>query len=512
MAKMLKPIDPEQWSERHARHLLNRAGFGLPPERVAQLAKMSPASAVDFFVDFTEQPSDASAPGFLVTPEAYHAMRASLRGADEDARRKINQDFQRDERQAVQNLKAWWLERMHKAERPLEEKLTLFWHGHFATSAQKVRSSWNTYQLNETFRQHAAGNFKALTIAVGQSPSMLHYLDNRQSTKKSPNENWARELMELFTLGQGQYSEDDIKNSARSFTGWTCDFESFRYREEVHDFGEKKFMGRTGDFDGWNIIDIIFEQPAAATFITTKLWRYFAYEDPEPEVIEGLAKTLREHDYELRPMLRQMFLSRAFYSEKAMGSQIKSPAQFVVQLASDLEYDEPPYNAMAGATARLGQNLFYPPNVKGWDGNRAWINANALLIRYNLPAMIVRQRSQPGRDAYMGQAALESAPKMEPAMRGAMMQAGSESGGRSESWNPRRFFETLQFDTAGECVDEMARHFLCVPLSKQQRDVLIDSLEVRGGEDGTMRGPNVKPRNLMAALHLLLSTAEYQLC
>ena len=512
MAKLLARINAEQWDERHARHLLNRAGFGLPSERVERLAKMAPEEAVDYLVEFTEQPETVPAPDFLVTPQKYREMRAAMRGLDEEARRKASQELQREERQAVQELKAWWLARMHKTDRPLQEKMTLFWHGHYATSAQKVKSSWNTYQLNETFRTHAAGNVKALTIAVGQSPSMLQYLDNRRSTKKSPNENWARELMELFTLGQGQYTEDDIKNSARAFTGWTCGYDDFQYREEVHDAGTKTFMGRTGDFDGWNIIDIIYEQPAASTFIATKLWRYFAYDDPEPDVVAALAETLRLGNFEIRPVLREMFLSQAFYSEKAMGQQVKSPAQFVVQLASDLEHDNPPYNAMAAATARLGQDLFYPPNVKGWDGNQAWVNANSLLIRYNLPAMLVRQRPQQGRNAYMGQAALDSGAAMEPAMQDTMMKTSNRGTDRPEPWNPRRFFASLDFKTVGECVDQMARHFLCVPLSSEQRGVLVDALGVTGGADASMTGRNVNPRNLMASLHLLLSTAEYQLC
>jgi len=511
MAKLLKRIDAERWDERHARHLLNRAGFGFPPERVERLAKMSPADAVASLIEFTEQAESAPAPDFLVTPQKYREGRAAMRGLGEEAQRKARQELQRQERQAVQNLKAWWLERMHTTERPLEEKMTLFWHGHYATSAQKVKSSWNTYQLNETFRTHAAGNVKALTVAVGQSPSMLQYLDNRRSTKKSPNENWARELMELFTLGQGQYTEDDIKNSARAFTGWTSGFDAFQYREEIHDAGTKTFMGRTGDFDGWNIIDIIYEQPAASTFIVTKLWRYFAYDEPEPAVVAALAETLRLGNFEIRPVLREMFLSEAFYSEKAMGQQVKSPAQFVVQLASDLEHDNPPYGAMAAATARLGQDLFYPPNVKGWDGNQAWINANSLLIRYNLPAMLVRQRGPQGGNAYLGQAALDSAKSMEPAMQDTMMKGAGGRGNRPEPWNPRHFFASLDFRTAGECVDQMARHFLSVPLSSEQRRVLIEALGVNG-ENASMTGRNVNPRNLMATLHLLLSTAEYQLC
>lgn len=512
MAKLLNPIKPEQWGERYARHLLNRAGFGLPQERVERLAKMSPESAVDYFVDFAKQPDDFPAPDFLVTPQSYVELRAQMRGLDPDARRKAFRDHQREERRATQDLKSWWLERMLRTERPLQEKLALFWHGHFATSAQKVKSSWHTYHLNETFRTQAAGNFKSLATAVGQSPSMLRYLDNRQSTKQHPNENWARELMELFTLGQGQYTEDDIKNSARAFTGWTCDYKTFQFREDTHDYGDKTFMGRTGDFDGWDIMDIIFEQPAASTFIATKLWKYFAYDDPEPEIVAGLAETLRSNNFEIQPVLREMLLSRAFYSDKAMGQQVKSPAQFVVQLASDLEIDDPPYPAMAQATARLGQDLFFPPNVKGWDGNRAWVNANALLIRYNLPAMLVRRRPQQDHNAYMGQAALDSTKSADPAMQDTMMKSADPAPVESQPWNPRRFFASLEFSTTGECVDHMARHFLCVPLSTEQRTILIQALGVPGGADAALTARNVRPMNLMASLHLLLSTAEYQLC
>ena len=509
----LLPIDASAWNPRFARHLLNRAGFGLPQERVERLAGMTPEAAVDSLVDFNAQPDPFPAPDFLIQPESRDALRARFAGLSEEERRKALNDYQKEERVAVQNLKAWWLERMHKTERPLQEKLALFWHGHFATSAQKVKSSWHTHQLNEVFRAHAAGNFKALTIAVGQSPSMLRYLDNVQSTKRSPNENWARELMELFTLGQGQYSEEDIKNSARAFTGWSSDHEQFRYREDAHDFGPKTFMGRSGDFDGWNIIDIIFEQRAAATFICAKLWRYFAYEETEPEVVEGLAETLRANNYELKPVLRELFLSQAFYGDKALGQLVKSPAQLVVQLASDLEYDTPPYRAMAVATAQLGQDLFYPPNVKGWDGNRAWINANTLMIRYNLPVMMVRQKPQAGRQAYLGQAALDSgSPSMQPSGDPTLTMQSTPAAAPQEAWNPRRFFTSLEFNTTGECVDRLAAHFLTVPLAPEQRDTLIQALGVSEGADTPMRGKNVSPKNLMAALHLLLSTAEYQVC
>lgn len=501
---LLKPV--RTWNPSMARHLLNRAGFGGPAERLQKLGAMSPEAAVDYFVEFSDD--TGRAPDFLVPPRSPEDIKAMLAGLSDEERRRKSNELQQEEREAVQKLKAWWLERMHMTGHPLQEKLALFWHGHFATSAQKVKSSWHTYHLNSIFRKYAAGNFKQLTVEVGQSPSMLRYLDNNRSTKKHPNENWARELMELFTLGQGQYTEDDIKESARAFTGWTANHEKFVYRYDYHDTGVKSFMGKTGAFDGWDIINIIFEQPAASTFIAEKLWKYFAYDEPEREIVNGLAKTLRESNYELRPMLRQMFLSNAFYSDKAVARQVKSPVQFVVQLAFDMRYDEPPYPAMARATQNLGQDLFYPPNVKGWDGNLAWVNANTMLIRFNMPQAMLAAAVKPPR---------KDQPTMKPAdaeMSAPAMQAMKSDADDvdADRWDAREFFLSLGFRTPNECVDKLAQHFLCVPLSREQRDVLLNALAPTVGADAPMSRNNVNPRNVLAAMHLLLSTAEYQLC
>ncbi|NUM53959.1 MAG: DUF1800 domain-containing protein [Candidatus Hydrogenedentes bacterium] len=504
---LLKPID--SWSAANARHLLNRAGFGGPSERLTKIAAMTPEEAVSFLVDFTAQPTDAGAPEFVVAVRSPEEVRREMEGLSVEERRAKANEYQQEERAAIQKLKGWWLERMHTTERPLEEKLTLFWHGHFATSAQKVKSSWHTHQLNDVFRRNAAGNFKQLTIDVGQSPSMLRYLDNNRSTKKHPNENWARELMELFTLGQGQYTEDDIKESARAFTGWTADHQKFAYRFDYHDGGPKTFMGKTGNFDGWDVINIIFEQPAASRFIAAKLWKYFAYDDPEKEIVEGLAQTLRENNYELRPMLRQMFASRAFYGDKAVARQVKSPAQFVVQLAFDMRYENPPYVAMARACQSLGQDLFFPPNVKGWDGNLAWVNANAMLTRYNLPQGLLAANVV--KDARMETTAKKpGGESMEPAMQDTMMSPKTDD--MPERWDAREFLLSLGFNTPNECVTKLAEHFLCVPLTDAQRAELLAALEPALGPDQSMNRKNVNPKNLFAAMHLLLSTAEYQLC
>lgn len=512
---LLEPIDQSAWNSVTARHLLNRAGFGVDHDRAAKLAAMTPTAAVSHLVDYESFRNNAPEPAFIIAPPDPAEVRRELAALTEEERRKRANEYQQEERQAVQQLKGWWLERMLNTERPLEEKMTLFWHGHFATSAQKVRSSHHTYHLNKVFRSHATGNFKQLTIDVGQSPSMLHYLDNARSSKKSPNENWARELMELFTLGQGQYTEDDIKNSARAFTGWSTDHEKFVYRLDLHDDGEKVFMGRRGKLDGWDIINIIFEQPAASRFISAKLWTFFAYEDPEPDIVEGLAATLRQSNYNLKPMLRQLFASRAFYGDKAMGTQVKSPAQWVVQLVSDLRYDNPPYSAMARATQELGQDLFYPPNVKGWDGNRAWVNANTMLLRFNIPGMIISAKHRPEDRSmnYMGQAAMDSLAMRAEQTEMTMQQPNPPDGGVDpDRWDAREFFLSLGFRTPNECVDKLARHFLCVPLSGDQREVLLQALEAPGGPDAPMTRKNVNPRNIAAVMHLLLSTPEYQLC
>jgi hypothetical protein len=260
---------------------------------------------------------------------------------------------------------------------------------------------------------------------------MLRYLDNRQSTKRKPNENWARELMELFTMGEGHYTEEDIKESARAFTGWSSDWEKFVYNKGNHDTGVKTFLGRTGEFDGWDIVDIILEQPVTAEFICGKLCRFFAYPDPEPELVQGLAKTFRSSGYELKPVLRQLFLSEAFYSDRAMCTQIKSPVQLMVQMSADLGIDQPPYEYMASAAATLGQNLLHPPNVKGWDGNEAWINANTLLGRYNQPerlAYAVVQRDRKAAEKAKRPAPAKAADAMQPmAATGSTMMAGASA-------------------------------------------------------------------------------------
>ncbi len=497
----MEPLSRNAWDRGKARHLLNRAGFGVPRERLDQLAAADLDSAVRDMVFYETQFESMAKPDFVLDNPSRREMSELYKGVDEEERRKLRNERRKEERRSVGQLKGWWMHRMMTTKRPLQEKLALFWHGHFATSAQKVQSPLFNWQVNDIVRRNASGNFKTLTIEMGQSPAMLHYLDNNRSTKRKPNENWARELMELFTMGVGHYSEEDIKNSARAFTGWTCDHETFQYREDNHDFGTKTFMGRTGDFDGWDILDIIFEQPATAEYIAGELWTYFAYENPEPEIVAGLAATLRENDYEMKPMLEQMFASQAFYNDKAVGTQIKSPAQLIVQLCSDLGVEKPPATSVNTAMRQLGQELFLPPNVKGWDGGRAWINANALLYRYNLPGMLIAPR--PTRNDRMQQ----NKRNTDKADKPMMMERKSN---RPVPWDANAFFAQFEFETVGECVDTLSEYFLSVPLSAQQRATIVEAM---GARERTPMTPNsVSGQRMRAALHLLTSSAEYQLC
>lgn len=558
----LTPLGPESWDLAKARHLLNRAGFGVPHSLAVHLAEMSPESAVDYLLNYEAIPFDFPAPQFLVPAMSNKERNEARKGLTDEERRELQQKIQREEREAVQRLRGWWIQRMRVSPRPLEEKMALMWHGHFATSAQKVKASEINYALYEVFRANATGNFKKLTTEVGQSRCMLRYLDNDRSTVKQPNENWARELMELFTLGQGHYTEDDIKNSARAFTGWSSDGLSFAFNVTNHDTGTKTFMGRTGNFDGWDIINILFEQPALGNFICGKLYKYFAAEEIDPAVVAALADTFRAGNYELKPVLRELFLAEAFYTPAVMGTQIKSPAQLVVKLTHDLSLDSVPPSALAQATAALGQNILIPPNVKGWDGNSAWINANTLLLRYNLPATLAGAATK-GHNQMMagngesdtmlagaGDPEMKSAtmmaeeakaptgtvatvreqvreklkglPKEERQAKAKLLREGSPAERKAllrelgitqpPAFDPLDdMFEGLTFSTAGECVGAVAGKLLDTPLSPEQQGTLLSVLAA-SAPDSPFTPVNLDETKRRELLHLITSMAEYQLC
>ena len=493
----LEALGQSGWNRKTARHLLNRAGFGVPLERVDQLEKMQLHKAVNELVKTEKEDDSFKEPEGLIPMSSFRELRESYRKMDADERRKMSMMKRRQERRAVDGLKSWWVDRILHTKYPLEEKMTIFWHGHFATSAQKVRSSTINYNLNRIFRDYGLGNFKTLVTQVSQSPAMMIYLDNRRNVKGRPNENFARELMELFTVGIGNYTEEDIKESARAFTGWTSGRDGrFVFNQRQHDDGKKTFLGHTGRFDGYDIIKILCERPVMAEFMSKKLWEYFVYENPDEKLVKQLAVEFRRAKYEIKPFLRKIFLSREFYSDRAMHQQIKSPAQLLVNLVDQLQLDSKkvPQRLFQFAMRSMGQDLFYPPNVKGWPGNRAWINSNTLLTRYNLGAFILYGRGQIGSG------------------RGRSMAPAVRSSGLSVPFNANTFFERFENKTAGQTIDMLANHFVGKSLDQEQRKVLLSAIHPDASESLRIPKSSKSRARLLGVVHLILSTAEYQLC
>ncbi len=443
---MLTPLSPKLWDRTKAAHLLNRAGFGGPPEEIDALTQNGMAYAIHRLVDGPATPAPAPAPEWA-QPRDIAAYREQVRiavmanpEADEaqrrQARRQIVQAERREQQQNLLDLTDWWLQRMVTASDPLEEKMTLFWHGHFATSAQKVHDAYLMWRQNQTFREFARGNFCALTKAVSRDPAMLVWLDLQQSRAKHANENFSRELMELFTLGEGNYSEKDVTEGARAFTGYRINppDETFRLAERDHDAGPKQFLGRTGNFDGDGAIDIILDQPACARFIARKLWTFFASEHPSPALVDALAATLRSNRYEVRPALHQMFTSAEFYAPEVIRSQIKSPVQWMVQTARVFNGELPPPVQVFGALRSMGQMPFVPPSVKGWDGGKAWISTSTLLFRYNFAqAMLRGPAASAGRGGNVHAAIKGDRKGMFDNMMTAAMGGAEESGAAMSS-------------------------------------------------------------------------------
>jgi uncharacterized protein (DUF1800 family) len=383
---MLKPLSSDNWSYATASHLLNRAGFGGTPEEIQKLADLGPDTAVSSLLNYESIPDPTSPPDWAKpNPEEIRTYREGIKNATPEEKRKLQQEEQQLFQRRMLELRGWWLQRMARGPRPFQEKMTLFWHGHFATSVEKVRNPYFMWRQNDLFRRHGVGNWQNLLTEVGKDPAMLIWLDQGQSRKAHPNENFAREVMELFALGEGHYTEHDITEAARALTGWSFDFQTqeYIYRPFIHDQANKTFLGHTGNFDGDDVITIIVAQPQAARFITAKLWNYFAGQEPSPALNAALAANFRANGDNFRPFLHTLFRSQEFYGDDIVRNQVKSPVQWLVGSVRVLESELPPPLVSWGMLRQLGQDLFAPPNVKGWDGGVTWITTNTLLTRYN---------------------------------------------------------------------------------------------------------------------------------
>jgi hypothetical protein len=386
------------WTPREAAHLLRRAGFGGSPDDVARLASGSLNAAVDGLVNFPDTSLLAAAPDlapdtvrpFVAVGPAGPGMiqlTAPYNQLTGEDRRALQMRVGQGRRRNIIALQQWLLDRMIASPAPLQEKMALLWHGHFTSAYEKGIPARALVDQNNLYRRHALGNLRELTLAVSQDPAMLRYLDNAQNVKAHPNENYARELMELFTLGIGNYTEADVRESARAFTGWSVDPRSWTFADNVrqHDDGSKTFLGRSGEFTGRDIIGIIFDQPAAARRFAGVLLNFFVYNDPEPQLVDALAAQIRKRDYQIAPVMATLLRSNVFYSQRAYRALVKSPVEYVVGSYQLFGVAQSDLTALA-ALRRMGQVLFFPPNVKGWDGGAAWLNSQGMLTRANFAA------------------------------------------------------------------------------------------------------------------------------
>ncbi len=377
---------PGPLNERLAAHLLRRAGFDGTPDQIRRYAAMPVRSAVDSLVHF---PSTAGLPGPdnpyspVSLLSQYGPM--GLRAMTPDQRKDLNRQIRASEFQSIRTVQLWWLNRMLTTPAPLQEKMALYFHGHFTSTAlQKGVSPAMIYNQNQLFRTSALGNLRELTRNVSKDPAMLVYLDNDANFKSHPNENYARELMELFTLGVNQYSEEDIRNSARAWTGWRYSrfTEQATFEARFHDDGVKTFLGRTGNFTGDDIVDIIFEQPQCARFFATSLLSAFVYDDPEPTLVDGVARLLQKYKFDLMPVMGTLLRSNVFYSDRAYRALVKSPVEFVVGTYKTLGLTKMDAGVLP-VLRQMGQELFYPPNVAGWPGGENWLTSDTMIARQN---------------------------------------------------------------------------------------------------------------------------------
>jgi len=368
LLKTWKPSKAEPWDFDSAAHLWRRAGFSAATEQVRSTLQRTPADAVRQMVD---------GPGKEPATEELEFIYQSVLGSDK-----------------VDDARAWILMRMVRSEHQLREKLALFWHGHFATSFAKVRDVGWMMRQYRLFLNDGLGKFPVLLDAVARDPAMIRWLDNETNRKGQANENYAREVFELFTLGEGNYSEQDIREAARAFTGWHIMREQFHFARSLHDRGEKTIFGQTGKFGGEDVQRLALEQDACGRFLAGKLLRFFVMPEPDEAVVTSLGAAMKKNGYDVAATMRIVLGSRLFFSPQARRSIVKSPIDFVVGSARALELRQTNTKAAVPTLRLMGQDVLSPPNVKGWPGDRAWINTATWLTRVRAARAIAAQAKQ----------------------------------------------------------------------------------------------------------------------
>ncbi|HMS16465.1 MAG TPA: DUF1800 domain-containing protein, partial [Planctomycetota bacterium] len=358
LALLAAPLSAQtvDWTPDAARHLLNRAGFGGTPAEVRALHELGLTGAVEHLLNQSQCDEARQLPAFV--PEHLgRPSRETIQAAKgEDARRALIQESRAKDRRQMEQIRGWWIHRMIQTPAPLEEKMVLFWHGHFTSGYQDVKNSYHLLRQHELFRLHGMGNFRLLLHEVSKDPAMLAYLDNNENRKGRPNENFAREVMELFTVGIGNYTEKDITEAARAFTGWTFQGNRFVVTPRQHDSGTKTILGSEGRFTGTEVLDLLLSTEAAPKTIAHKILSYFMGVEPSAAMVERHAKILRDTHFEIRPLLHSLFTSPEFYAENVVAGQVLSPVDYLVSLCRRLK-EQPPAPLLSLALRQLGQDL-----------------------------------------------------------------------------------------------------------------------------------------------------------
>ncbi len=384
----MKPYNPRTYTFEDAAHLLRRAGFGGSIEDIENLRRLGPSLAVEKLLTFSSNDGTQDNPHDL--DEQFEAARA--------AGRQVNQQVA----STIPVAQAWWLYKMRVSSQPLKEKLTLFWHGHFVSGLDKVRHGYMLQTQNELFRRMGLGRFENLTLAVAKDPAMLRYLDNNVNTKQKPNENFAREIMELFTMGvHGGYTEKDIQEAARAFTGWTFTYKrnagveaikhpEFVFNAKEHDTGAKTVLGQSGNLNGEDVVRIVANHPSTAKYMVTKLWNFFVSPKIPEATLAELESFWARTQGNIRDLLREILGSEEFYAPENRYALIKTPLELVIGSlrASQAVLDPVHEKALSAVLSRMAQIPFFPPDVSGWDGDIDWIADTTMLNRLQYVAML----------------------------------------------------------------------------------------------------------------------------
>ena len=483
-------------------HLLWRAGFGAAAENLKDLAAVSPYKVYAALVKASgKQPqyfdvADNSLKGiFMGIGDAVKMEELRKNGLDNATRKKIRDQSRED----LKSLNLTWLNEMVDTDAQLREKMSLFWHGHFA--CRDINIFFQQLMLDE-IRSNALGSFGDLLKAISKSASMLGFLNNQQNKKQHPNENFAREVMELFTLGRGNYTETDIKEAARAFTGWSFNLKGeFVFRRFQHDNGKKTILGKTGNFDGDDVLNILLEQRQTAKYITSKLYKFYVNENDIDETkVNWLADRFYQSNYDISALMSDIFISDWFYDEKNIGSKIKSPVELLVGIRRLLPMEIEAEELQLLFQRALGQVLFYPPNVAGWAGGKNWIDSSSLMLRLRIPQLIkdddtFELSTKPDDDQQMG---MKDNYKKKSGSMGSVGKNGFQVRANVDWDKYAKQFEGAPREHLYDVIESVV---LQTPPGS------VNETAVKGIIDSTTRENYIK-----SATIALMSTPEYQLC